>query len=118
MEPSHNNYFLKREEKVELKLRNIVHSLRNRTEKVKNFVEQPPTPTDDSEDETEIKTDARELILDDFTESRYASKTSLAPTEHKENNWERFKPSGYIDPRGKVNIGLLKFFLCFIIGND
>ena len=107
MELNENNYFVKTEEKFELKLRNIVQTLRNRTEKVKNFVEQPPTPTDDSEDETEIiKTNARELILDDFTESRYASKTSLAQNEDKENKWKNYNCSGYIDPRGKVNIGL------------
>ena len=98
------------EDNVEKRLRSIVQTLRKRTEKVKNYVEQPPTPTDDSEEELEATEEnkvVRELILEDFTESRYASKKSLLEQNNGsyKNLKERFKFSGYIDPRGKLNIG-------------
>ena len=102
-----------REENVEMKLRSIVKTLKSRTLRVKNMVEQPPTPTDVSEDEDdlEISKHARELILEDFTESRYASKKSLADdVEEADNNWKKkLKFSGYIDPRGSLNIGKFSF---------
>ena len=99
---------LNREENVERKLRSIVKNLKSRTLRVKNFVEQPPTPTDGSEDEAELEVSehARELILEDFTESRYASKKSLVDGEKADTSWKnKFKFSGYIDPRGRLNIG-------------
>ena len=98
----------RKDESVEIKLRSIVKSLRQRTEKVKNYVEQPPTPedSDDELDKDEEKI-VRELILDDFTESRYASKKSLADLESANKSWRtKLRFSGYIDPRGKLNIGL------------
>ena len=52
MDKLHGSTFVN-EDKVEIKLKNIVKNLRNRTEKVKSFIEQPPTPIDESEDELE-----------------------------------------------------------------
>ena len=94
-------------EKLE-KLRNIVENMRRRTQKVKKMVEQPPTPTDESEEEveeepvSELQRRARELVLEDFTESRYASRLSLTDPDQDPGKW---RCSGYIDPRGNLNIG-------------
>ena len=88
----------------ERKLRNIVSSLRRRTLRIKSVVEQPPTPTDQSEEEEED--DKQELILEDFTESRYASKLSLLDPEQRDIGFRaKLRVSGYIDPRGNLYIG-------------
>ena len=88
----------------ERKLRNIVSSLRRRTLRIKSVVEQPPTPTDQSEEEEEG--DKEELILEDFTESRYASKLSLVDPEQRDIGFRaKLRVSGYIDPRGNLYIG-------------
>lgn len=90
------------------KLRNIVENLRRRTQSVKKVIEQPPTPTDESEEEVEeepvsdLQRRARELVLEDFTESRYASRLSLTDPDQDLGKW---RCSGYIDPRGNLNIG-------------
>lgn len=99
---------MRKEESVEIKLKSIVKTLRQRTEKVKNYVEQPPTPEDSEDDiDNDEEKIVRELILDDFTESRYASKKSLVDLEASNKSWrQKFRFSGYIDPRGKLNIGL------------
>ena len=99
---------------TEEKLRSIVSSLRRRTLRLKRKVEQPPTPTDQSEeDEEDIPEPGRrqDLILEDFTESRYASKLSLADPEQRGSSVLRTKLriSGYIDPRGNLYIGQVEF---------
>ena len=96
----------------ERKLRNIVSSLRRRTLRIKSVVEQPPTPTDQSEeeevDQPEVKR-PQELILEDFTESRYASKLSLVdPEQMGSSDRTKLRVSGYIDPRGNLYIGEVK----------
>ena len=94
----------------ETKLKNIVSSLRRRTLIVKSVVEQPPTPTDVSEEEEVDIAELdkpKELILEDFTESRYASKLSLVDPEIKDNLW---RVSGCIDPRGNLYIGINTYF--------
>ena len=115
----------------ERKLRNIVSSLRRRTLRIKSVVEQPPTPTDQSEeeevDQPEIKR-PQELILEDFTESRYASKLSLVdPEQMGSSDRTKLRVSGYIDPRGNLYIGEVKgikeyfhhFILHFrLVGSD
>ena len=98
-----------KDESVEIRLKSIVKTLRQRTEKVKNYVEQPPTPEDSGDDmDNEEQRVVRELILEDFTESRYASKKSLVDLESQNKSWRKqYKFSGYIDPRGRLNIGLI-----------
>ena len=94
----------------EHKLRSIVSSLRRRTLRLKSVVEQPPTPTDQSEEEEEEDKPElvrpQELILEDFTESRYASKLSLVDPEQRDIGLRaKLRVSGYIDPRGNLYIG-------------
>ena len=94
----------------EQKLRSIVSSLRRRTLRLKSVVEQPPTPTDQSEEEEEEDKPElvrpQELILEDFTESRYASKLSLVDPEQRDIGLRaKLRVSGYIDPRGNLYIG-------------
>ena len=94
----------------ERKLRNIVSSLRRRTLRIKSVVEQPPTPTDQSEEEEED--DKQELILEDFTESRYASKLSLLDPEQRDIGFRaKLRVSGYIDPRGNLYIGQVELIM-------
>ena len=94
----------------ERKLRNIVSSLRRRTLRIKSVVEQPPTPTDQSEEEGEG--DKQELILEDFTESRYASKLSLLDPEQRDIGFRaKLRVSGYIDPRGNLYIGQVELIM-------
>ena len=94
----------------ERKLRNIVSSLRRRTLRIKSVVEQPPTPTDQSEEEEEG--DKEELILEDFTESRYASKLSLLDPEQRDIGFRaKLRVSGYIDPRGNLYIGQVELIM-------
>ena len=55
----------------------------------------------------------RELILEDFTESRYASKQSLSQPG---GGWtDTWTVSGYIDPRGGLNIGSHVLTNCVLI---
>lgn len=94
----------------ERKLRSIVSSLRRRTLRLKSVVEQPPTPTDQSEEEEED--DKQELILEDFTESRYASKLSLLDPEQRDIGFRaKLRVSGYIDPRGNLYIGQVELIM-------
>ena len=94
----------------ERKLRSIVSSLRRRTLRIKSVVEQPPTPTDQSEEEEEG--DKQELILEDFTESRYASKLSLVDPEQRDIGFRaKLRVSGYIDPRGNLYIGQVELIM-------
>ena len=94
----------------ERKLRNIVSSLRRRTLRIKSVVEQPPTPTDQSEEE--LEGDKQELILEDFTESRYASKLSLVDPEQRDIGFRaKLRVSGYIDPRGNLYIGQVELIM-------
>ena len=94
----------------ERKLRNIVSSLRRRTLRIKSVVEQPPTPTDQSEEE--LEGDKQELILEDFTESRYASKLSLLDPEQRDIGFRaKLRVSGYIDPRGNLYIGQVELIM-------
>mgnify|MGYP001195525172 FL=1 len=94
----------------ERKLRSIVSSLRRRTLRLKSVVEQPPTPTDQSEEEEED--DKQELILEDFTESRYASKLSLVDPEQRDIGFRaKLRVSGYIDPRGNLYIGQVELIM-------
>ena len=104
----------------ERKLRSIVSSLRRRTLRIKSVVEQPPTPTDLSDEEdTNHQEPGRpqELILEDFTESRYASKLSLVDPEQTDKKdcslRNRLRFSGYIDPRGRLYIGQLELIMRF-----
>ena len=95
---------------VNTRLRSIISTLRQRTERVKTLVQQPPTPPELSEEEQEEEKEEQEpnnLILEDFTESRYASKQSLNPSGQEKPSWwrDKFRISGYIDPRGRLNIG-------------
>ena len=93
-------------EEVNTQLRSILTTLRQRTERVKTLVQQPPTPAELSEEEEEEEETIRHLILEDFTESRYASKQSLPNVQGGEESWRsRLRISGYIDPRGGLNIG-------------
>ena len=91
---------------VNTRLRSIITTLRQRTERVKTVVQQPPTPAELSEEE-EQEEEPNNLILEDFTESRYASKQSLSPSGQKKGSWwrDQLRISGYIDPRGRLNIG-------------
>ena len=94
----------------ERKLRSIVSSLRRRTLRLKSVVEQPPTPTDQSEEEEDD--DKQELILEDFTESRYASKLSLLDPEQRDIGFRaKVRVSGYIDPRGNLYIGQVELIM-------
>ena len=93
---------------VNTRLRSIISRLRQRTERVKTVVQQPPTPPELSEEEGEQEEqEPNNLILEDFTESRYASKQSLSPLGQAKRSWwrEKLRISGYIDPRGRLNIG-------------
>ena len=76
---------------VNTKLRSIISTLRQRTERVKTVVQQPPTPPELSSEEEEQgeEQEPNNLILEDFTESRYASKQSLSPSGQKKGGWWR-----------------------------
>ena len=94
---------------VNTRLRSIISRLRQRTERVRTVVQQPPTPPElsEAEEEEQEEQEPNNLILEDFTESRYASKQSLSPSDQTPRSWwrEKFRVSGYIDPRGRLNIG-------------
>lgn len=102
----------------ERKLRSIVSSLRRRTLRIKSVVEQPPTPTELSDEEEVHHPEpgrSQELILEDFTESRYASKPSLVDPEQMDKKDCSFRTklrvSGYIDPRGHFYIGQVELIM-------
>ena len=68
-----------KEQVVMERMRLIVDGFRNRAKKVKHRLEQPPTPTEDiSDDEISLQHKQPKIILDDFNDSLYASKSSLA----------------------------------------
>ena len=94
-----------KEQVLSEKMRIIVESFRSRAKTVRHRLEQPPTPTgDSSEDEDKIL--RPKLILDDFTDSLYASKSTIAFGETFQEKWNSvFKMTEFIDPRGYLNIG-------------
>jgi hypothetical protein len=50
------------------------------------------------------------IILDDFNDSLYASKSTLAADFGNAGAWKRcLKKIEYIDPRGYINIGKFSF---------
>lgn len=87
------------------KMRIIVDAFRNRAAKVKDRLEQPPTPTEDMSDEDTI-VHYPKLVLDDFNDSLYASKSTIGFGETTGEKWKNVvKRMEYIDPRGYTNIG-------------
>ena len=94
-----------KEQVLSEKMRIIVESFRSRAKKVRHRLEQPPTPTEDISGD-EDPTVRPKLILDDFTDSLYASKSTIAFGDTFEERWQSLlKMTEYIDPRGYINIG-------------
>ena len=103
-----------REQVLSEKMRIIVDSFRSRAKKVRHRLEQPPTPTEEISGD-EDPTIRPKLILDDFTDSLYASKSTIAFGDTFEERWTSiFKMVEYVDPRGYINIGNNTSFTCFI----
>ena len=94
-----------KEQVLSEKMRIIVESFRSRAKKVRHRLEQPPTPTEDISGD-EDPTIRPKLILDDFTDSLYASKSTIAFGDTFEERWTGLlKMTEYVDPRGYINIG-------------
>ena len=104
-----------REQVLSEKMRIIVDSFRSRAKKVRHRLEQPPTPTEDISGD-EDATIRPKLILDDFTDSLYASKSTIAFGDTFEERWSSiWKMMEYVDPRGYINIGDKFYWFCFVI---
>jgi hypothetical protein len=93
------------------RMRSIVDAFRTRAQRVKRRLEQPPTPSADFSEEEQGGNAAAlspKLVLDDFKDSLYASKSTIDFGDSLEERWRSLlNQLEYIDPRGYVNIGRL-----------
>ena len=90
------------------RMRVIVDAFRSRAWRVKRRLEQqPPTPSADySEEEMGRGALSPRLVLDDFKDSLYASKSTINFGDSLEERWRSLlRQLEYIDPRGYMNIG-------------
>ena len=115
-----------KEQVLSEKMRIIVQGFRNRAKKVRQRIEQPPTPSGSLSgenkifykivgmincfkilgDEDIVASFRPKFVLDDFTDSLYASKSTIAFGDTcQENCVNLLKRMEYVDPRGSVNIG-------------
>ena len=112
-----------KEQVLSEKMRTIVESFRSRARTVKQRIEQPPTPTDSlsgleiylplNNHLTTSFTDGDDpigalhpnFVLDDFTDSPYASNSTLGSAETcREDLVNILRRMEYVDPRGRINI--------------
>lgn len=126
-----------KEQVLSEKMRIIVEGFRARARKVRQRIEQPPTPSGSMMDGRQkyFSTLAKletliiiftpgdddyltmyrpKFVLDDFTDSLYASKSTIALGDTCEENCVNLLRSmDYVDPRGGINIGNKRNLVAF-----
>lgn len=84
------------------RMRLIVDSFQSRARRVKQRLEQPPTPTDDGSENEDVLVGPRRL-LDDFADIKDSENPIMMGTGDK---WrDLLRRIEFIDPRGHINIG-------------
>ena len=94
------------------RMRIIVDSFQNRARRVKQRLEQPPTPTDDGSEDLGDPVGPK-LFLEDFVDAKDSKYSMVMGSGEKWRDLRR--RIEFIDPRGHINIGKQQHYFVIIL---